>query len=268
MPMSLVKIIPWSFVLLWIIVCHSGWAMGAPNLHGGVTGERLEYSLKWLGIPAGRATVVTKNHANNHMIFEAEASTIGIAKLFGPIRDRFQAVTAIRPMGFTSLDVFKHQRKGDNLRLTHDFFDWKNKILQRIRVGEETQELPLVQTTTNDPLTGLFSVRARPDFGPGKIVQMPVLVGWEIADVTMRAGPVERRPGPGGWFDVFQVTVEIPHSDLFRNPDDLVVWLTADPRRIPLRVESVLRLGRATVDLIAFEDGRGGRGRYQEEKPP
>lgn len=268
MPRLPVRIIPWFFALLWIIVCSTGWTMGDPQRQGGVSGEKLEYSLKWLGIPAGKATIITKSHADHHMIFEAEASTIGIVKLFGPIHDRLQAVTAIRPVGFTSLDVFKHQRKGDNLRLTHDFFDWKNKVLQRIREGEDTQELPLVEPTTNDPLTGLFSVRARPDFGPGKMVQMPVLVGWEIVEVTMRGGPVERRLGPGGWFDVFQVTVEIPHSDLFLKPDDLVVWLTADPRRIPLRVESVLRLGRATVELIAYEDGRGGQGRYREEKPP
>ncbi|MBF0421401.1 MAG: DUF3108 domain-containing protein [Magnetococcales bacterium] len=219
-----------------------------------------------MGIPAGRATLVTNTHSQQQILFEAEATTVGIAKLFGPFKDRLQAIAAIRSTGYTSLDVFKDQRKGNDVRLTHDRFDWSNKTLQRSREGEETQELTLTDPTTNDPLTGLFSVRSLPEFGPGQTVQRPMLVGWEIKVVTMRAGPVERRQGPGGWFEVFPVLLEIPDSDLFIRPDDLVIWLTVDRRRMPLRVESVLRLGRGTVDLISYDDGRGGSGRYPEEK--
>lgn len=243
-----------------------GWSMDLTDVWGGVPGEKLTFDLQWLGIPAGRASIIMTTLSAKQVSFEAEASTIGVLKIFGPFHDRIRAISRKDPLGFTSLEVFKDQRKGNDVRLTHDFFDWKNKVLIRNRQGEDPKVLPLEKPDTNNPLTGFFSIRSLPEFGPGKTLHKPMQVGWAIEEVTLRADSVERRWSPVGWFDVFRVRLEIPHSDLFHNPDDLVLWLTADLRRLPIRVESVLRLGRASADLIAYDDGRGGKSPVVKEK--
>ncbi|MBF0131641.1 MAG: DUF3108 domain-containing protein [Magnetococcales bacterium] len=263
---SRIGIIFWIFSILWLMGYGHGWSMDNQDAWGGVPGETLEFDLQWLGIPAGRASIMMTTESVQRVNFEAEARTIGVLKIFGPFHDRIRAIARKGPVDFTSLEVFKDQRKGQDIRLTHDFFDWKNRLLTRNRQGEDLKGLPLEKPGTNDPVTGFFSIRSLPDFGPGKTIQKPMQVGWAIEEVTFRADGVERRLSPVGWFDVFRVRLEIPHSDLFHQPDDLVLWLTADRRRLPIRVESVLRLGRASADLIAYDDGRGGKKSADKEK--
>lgn len=54
-------------------------------------------------------------------------------------------------------------------------------------------------------------------------------------------------------------------SNLFRHQGALTIWLTDDNRRLPLRVETKVKIGEVAADLIRYDDGRGGHAEMKVE---
>jgi hypothetical protein len=46
---------------------------------------------------------------------------------------------------------------------------------------------------------------------------------------------------------------------IFRRTGDMYVWLSDDDKRVPLKVETTIALGRVTAELIAAEVDPGER---------
>lgn len=261
------KMKPWIFSGL--IFFFGSWAQAEPAADwGAVSGEKLEFNVHWMGMPGGHAVMVAQGLDAGHFTFRSEVEAIGLVKMFHPIKDTIQANVQSVPTGFLADSFFKDQRKGDRVRLTKYLFDRKDKKLYRHRKEEGKDALEIPQDQANDPLTVLYSLRRSKEFIPNVQVKRFVLVGWTFQEVTIHVGEKERRYTPLGWFDCFAATMNVPNSDLFRQQGDLAIWFTADDRRLPIRVETKLRLGVAVAELISFEDGRGGHGSIHDGKEP
>ena len=56
------------------------------------------------------------------------------------------------------------------------------------------------------------------------------------------------------------VRPELPTDGLFRRSGELLVWITDDQNRVPVRMETVVPLGRVTAELISAEAEHMERG--------
>ncbi len=217
-------------------------------------GERLVYELKWEFIKAGEASLsvmpVTTVDGQEAFHFVMTAKTVPFIDLFYKVRDRIDAYTDIG-LGH-SVFYKKKQREGKTRRDIVVIFDWKDHRAQYIKSGKPRDPIDLMPGTF-DPLSAFFYVRTIPP-EPGKFIERPVTDGKR--NVTGRATVVrkERIEIDGKDHDAYLIEPELKHiRGVFEKSEDasIQVWISADHRRIPLRVKSKVVVGSFLADLIS-----------------
>lgn len=261
--------------LVWLLIgfCALGFGWLSPAygkeplpVLGAAPGEILKFNVQWYGVPAGSAYMESRPTMSGQYSLTAGVESIGLIKFLHPIKDVLHTEGFLSPKGFVTRYFSKHQQRGDSSRLIEYRFDREWGEVVRTQEGEEPFIIGGVNPGINDLVTGFFTLRACPSLGPGANLYLPMLDGKKIYEVAASVGPSERLNTPLGWFDVLPMTVMVENSDLFRLQGSVVVWLTNDIRRMPVRVESRIDFKSVAADLIFYEDGRGGRGEMKDVK--
>ncbi len=219
-------------------------------------GEHLVYELKWEFIKAGEATLsvlpVETVNGETAFHFVMTARSVPFIDIFYKVRDRIDAY-ADHDMDH-SIFYKKKQREGKTRRDIVVLFDWKDNTAQYIRSGKPKEPIDLMPGTF-DPLSALYYVRTiMPE--PDQSIQRPVTDGKR--NVMGRATFVkqERIEVNGENYDACLIEPELAQiRGVFEKSEDasIRVWLSADHRRIPLRVESKVAVGSFRADLISAE---------------
>ncbi|MBF0164957.1 MAG: DUF3108 domain-containing protein [Magnetococcales bacterium] len=243
------------------------WAGGAGTpVLGGVAGERLRYNIHWMGVPAGKAYMEVRPAKEGHYVLVSGVESIGMIRLMYPVKDVLHSEGERTPHGLSARYYAKHQQRGDQSRLIEYRFDREWGEALRTQQGEEPLSIRGVTPGVHDMMTGFYALRACPELAPGTEVYIPMVDGKKIYQVAAHVGLVERLTTPLGFFDAMPLTIMVGNSDLFRVKGSIVVWLTHDERRLPVRVESRLDLKSISADLIGYDDGRGDRREVKESQ--
>ena len=215
-------------------------------------GERLTFVLKWTIIPAGEAVleVLPREHMagrdTNHFVLTARSNAFVDA--FYMVRDRIDA-WADAAMG-QSLLYRKKQHEGSTQRDITVSFDWEMMTAQYVNRGEALD--PIVITDgTFDPLSIFYWSRSA-DLIVGGTLQRPVTDGKKhvmgIANVVRR----ETIRVPAGTFDTLLIEPDLEHvGGVFEKSPDakLQLWVSADHRRLPVKLKSKVIVGSFTGEL-------------------
>lgn len=220
-------------------------------------GERLVFELRWEFVPAGRATLSvmppTEVDGTPARHFVMTARTTAFLDTFYKVRDRIDAY-ADRDMRRT-LRYRKNQREGKTRRDIEVRFDWEKAEARYTNFGNPRDPLPLMPGTF-DPLSAFYFVRTL-DLEPGKVVERPVTDGKK--NVVGRVAVMERETitVKGTRYDTFRLAPDMKDvGGVFEKTKDAAmdVWVTADARRIPVRVRSSVVVGDFIAELIAIEE--------------
>lgn len=254
-----------AFILL--ALCHTVPARAWDGLPF-CAGERLTYDLRWAAVSAGEASIEVLPEEDLGGIpalhFRMRAKTNGFVDVFYKVRDNVDAYTD--PRLDRSLLYRKKQREGSYKRdITVRFF-WDAMQAQYSNVINGPKEPIAVFHGTFDPLSVFYAFRIMP-LEVGTSVLRPVTDGVKCvlgrATVTAR----ETVEVPAGTFDCFVVEPELEHiGGIFKKSADatLRIWVTADARRIPVRISSRVLVGSFHALLTSIEapfgcyDGAGG----------
>lgn len=255
-------------LLPWLLIVTVAWPARAADQAalGAAPGERLDFSIHWMGMPAGKARLEMTRPGAGRYALTALVETVALVKMLHPIEDRLEVTGLLSPDGLRSEHYLKDQRSGSKRKKTVYRFDRAGKQVERIRNDREKLTMADAPDAVNDPLSGFYGLRAWPDLPAGATMKWPVVDGKKIYDVTVRVGGVDRINTPLGWFRAFPVEVDVKNSDLFRQQGAITVWLTDDARRLPVQMSSWVKFGRIAADLVSFDDGRGERREVQWEE--
>ena len=259
-----------NFLLLSLLLLISFFAADAQagaRKYGGVPGEKLTFNVHWLGIPAGHAEMNMYQADAGKYSVEAMVEAIGMVKFIHAIKDKLQSVGDILASGeFRTISYNKDQRKGSRIRQIEYKFDRNKKVVTRLQKGEKPKQIIVSNGEVSDPLSYFYSLRTMPELEPGKSLIWLTVDGHKEYKMQVDIGEKIKKYTPLGGFDVITVKVKIPSSkELFRQEEAIVIWFTADERRMPVRVETRLSVGSVAADLVAFDDGRGNRGELGED---
>lgn len=224
-------------------------------------GERLTYDLRWAAVSAGSASieVLPEEDLDGQpaLHFRMRARTNGFVDVFYKVRDNVDAYT---DTGLNhSLLYLKKQREGSYKRdITVRFF-WDAMQAQYSNVLNGPKEPIGVYHGTFDPLSVFYAFRVMP-LKVGTSVLRPVTDG--VKCVLGRATVVDRETVevPAGTFDCFVVEPELEHiGGVFEKSKDaaLRIWVTADARRIPVRISSKVVVGSFHALLNTIESPFG-----------
>ncbi|MBF0154411.1 MAG: DUF3108 domain-containing protein [Magnetococcales bacterium] len=238
-------------------------AWGDSATLGAVTGEHLDFNVHWQGVPAGRATLdytMTGDPAREGLQYTLQANLVSVGPvdwIYG-VNDVITARGLHKKGELSTRNYLKMQNQGRRLRRSEYAF-LRDKGQVTLRKNDDPLKIfDNVADATNDPISAFYHLRGLAALKPAADkIPVPVLDGerWYMAEVT--TGAVDKLFTPLGWFQAFPLHPLVQASELFRQQGDLTVWVTDDDRRLPLRVQTRVRIGEVTADLIGFVDGRG-----------
>lgn len=222
-------------------------------------GERLNFDLHWNGIFAGTAVLTVEPWVEIggrpawHFLLSVRSSPF--LDLFYKVRSTFE--------GFADLDLSrsllyrKKQQEGSYRSDVRVEFDWETGTARYENRGKKRQETPLLPGTL-DPLSVCYFLRLQ-DLAVGQELEAPVSDGKKCVPGRIRVVAREFVRSPAGRFDTFVLEPDLRHLEgVFKRSKaaTLRVWITADEKRIPVRVKSEVKVGHFTATFIP--EGQGG----------
>lgn len=220
-------------------------------------GERLTYELKWTVIPAGQAVLEVQpmtsvnGVAAYHFVLTAK-STRFIDRIY-KVRDRIEGFVDTEMTG--SMLYKKKQREGSVKKDVLVVFDADSNQARYYKSGKIHKELP-ISVGTFDPLSAFYYSRVL-DLKANSVIQKPVSDGkrWVIGKVHVVRREIIALAN-GDTYDTYLIEPDLSHvGGVFEKSKDakLQLWVTADKRRIPVRIKSAVSIGSFTGELVAAQ---------------
>lgn len=219
--------------------------------------ERLTFELRWGPVPAGEAVLETfpiqviNGIPSYHFVLTARSNPV--LDMVFKVRDRIEGYADV---GMTrSVRYKKDQKEGKTIRNVVVDFDWEKNHAVYTNFDRKEKPIPVLPGSF-DPLSVFFYSRLL-ELKVDSEIQCPVTDGKK--SIMAKAAVVGRETVtvPGGTFDTYVLEPELKDiGGVFEKSADAKIrlWVTADKRRIPVKIESKVIVGSFVGELISTND--------------
>ncbi len=227
-------------------------AVACPESPALPVGERLAFHISWFGIPAGRATLAIEERVEVggrlavRIVSTAESNTF--VDVFYKVRDRAESLFDCQ--GRYSHRFLLRSREGKRRRERDYTFDLVQQEVRLEQSGTELRRFPLAGPV-QDPLSSLYAARTQP-LEVGRPIFLSAFEGGRRWDLEVRVLRRERITVPAGSFDTLVVKPLLKFEGVFQQKGEVVIWLTDDARRMPVRMESEVKIGSVAAELTSY----------------
>jgi hypothetical protein len=252
-----IKTLVWAFAAVFLLSVP---ARGGVEVPFG-PGERLTYAIYWTFVHAGDAVLEVLPDTDLDGVparhFKATARTVPWVDKFYKVRDSMDAWTD--PGVTHSLRYVKDQNEGSYHKNVNLVFDRQANQTRRFVRGELKHTLDQPQDVF-DPMSILFNFRKH-------VLYKTMRFGANVTDGKVSVvgeafvEDMEDLETPMGVIPTFRVRLDISHlSGVFKkSPDaELLVWFSADSRRLPVKVRSKVVVGHFTMELVDYQPPSSG----------
>jgi hypothetical protein len=217
-------------------------------------GEKLTFVLKWTIIPAGESVleVLPMETINGvkayHFLLTAESNAF--IDTFYKVRDKIDAY-ADAEMTHSML-YKKKQHEGSSHRDIVVNFDWQNSKAQYTNFNENLSPIDILSGAF-DPLSAFYFVRLF-DFKEKSTIERPVTDGKECIIGKLSIIKRETIKLNNKTYDTYLIEPEMKHiGGVFEksNGAKIQLWVTADKRRIPVKIKSKVIVGSFVGELVS-----------------
>ena len=228
----------------------------APPLPFG-TGERLTFRMTYAKLLAGRAVIaVSPGRHEGRLVYRLslDVKSEGIFAWLFRYRVDDHTVATWDPATGCSYGIEKHLREGRAARDQVVRIDPVTGVVT-VEDAKIAQKVFPVGPCALDVFSAFFVARLR-GLGPDRPLTVRVFDNGKSYDLPFRPLGYETLdlPPPLGRRVRTQVAEPVvpPGSGLFTQEGRLLVWVTADARRIPVRVRSKVPVGSVSGDLESY----------------
>jgi len=220
-------------------------------------GEELTYRAKWGFMQAGELTlevlpIETIDGVKAYhfaMIMKTSPTIDHIYK----VRERQDSYCDI---GMTHSLLYKKVSEGEHPRDVVVNFYWDKLEATRSNFGEKMAPVHIVPGTF-DTVSLYYVIRLK-DIKENSLIEIPISEGDNNIMVKASVARRETIKIDEKMYDTFVVTpdmekLEAQHVVEKGDVPELVIWFTADDKRIPVKIQSKVRVGYFVFELIAAE---------------
>jgi Protein of unknown function (DUF3108) len=213
-------------------------------------GEELIFEVRWMGLLAGSARMavsgqITRNgHDVYHIRSLAESSPF--FSLFYYVRDSGETFVDVRELlpWYFSLD----QREGSRAVQQTVTFDQLRGVAIHTRNQEAPQEVK-VPLGVHDSLSSFYILRTLP-LRVGETIHLHTFANGKTYDVEVQILRREKVEAYWGPVDALVVRPLMRFQEILRQKGDVLIWVTDDDRRLPLRMRTAITVGSIEAELI------------------
>jgi hypothetical protein len=221
-------------------------------------GEKITYQLKWGLIPAGTVVLevlpLTTMAGQPARHFRMTTRSSGFIDTFYKVRGVVEGYTDLAL--HHSLHYEKRQREGSSNRHVTVAFDGTGLTAQyHNRLKQGPRAAIAVAEGTFDPFSVVYFCRLF-DFAKLTVLERPISDGKKMA-----MGRVDNRGQQtiminDTAFDTFLIEPDIKDvGGVFQKSTDatILIWLSADDRRLPVKLQSKVIVGSFTAEMISYQ---------------
>ncbi len=219
-------------------------------------GEKLTFQVRWAFIPAGEAVLqvfpIETMNGRKVYHFALSARSYPVIDLIYKVRDRIDAYTDEK---LTHSILYKETKEGKRKKKVVVHFNWEKGEAQRSNFGEKRAPIP-VKPGTFDPLSVYYALRLH-DLKENMEIEKPLTDGKKWILGRARVVKREKVTVLSGTYDTYLVEPTLEHiGGVFKKSKDakLQIWVTADARRIPVKIKSKVAVGSFVGELMSVEN--------------
>jgi hypothetical protein len=141
-------------------------------------------------------------------------------------------------------NVLEGGYKAHNLELYHQ--------LQHQMVRQHNSDGPVtlgIPAFTQDIISCFYYFRLL-DLKVGGRYAIPTTSGGKNYQLVIDVLDRETVTVPAGTFDCYRVKPFVKYDTVFRNKEDIELWVTTDARHLPVKVQSAIVIGTISIDLL------------------
>jgi len=253
-----------SFFIVLNVFCVSIFAQTAPRLESYNAGESLTYEAKFnkviKGIAIADLSFAVERAANNRdYLITSDAITKGsLLKLF---KQRFvqKYESTVDGENFSVKRTVKRDEQGDRVRESEALFDYAEKKVIYVETDPKDAARPPrqiaspIENNTQDLITAIYTLRRLP-LVVGKTFNLTVSDSGLLYKVPVRVVARELQKSILGKVWCFRIEPEVfGENRLIEQKGSMILWLTDDSRRLPVRSQINASIGRIEVKLKKVE---------------
>jgi hypothetical protein len=239
-----------SKLLLLAMGCAS---QGLPQSNSLPQRETLSYSIEWRLITAGKARLEWNGARASQSGWQIKLSmeSVGLVSKLFKVEDDYSASLNQSLCVLSSQLITREGSRQRDTRITFDYEGRKASYLERDLVKNATlasQEIDL-PSCTHDVIGGLYYLRTL-TLEPGQSLQAPVSDGKKAVAAKIEAQQREEIKVPDGTYKTIRYEIFLFDNVLYRRSGHLYVWLSDDPRRLPVQIRARMAFTVGTITLL------------------
>jgi len=223
-------------------------------------GEQLIYQASWVGIPAAQARIEFHKSPKDpsRWIGETWVETNAFVDVFYKMRDYVRESVADDTLHTSGVYIVQHEKSRLNYYdVTIDRRAQMVTMTKKNHKGSHSKEY--VASDPWGPVSGAMMALTQ-NFEPGKTYAFDVFSGSQRYVFAFAVEKRERIHLALGDFDAWRIVPDVWYvsdGELRSEVRGTVLWISADERRLPLRIEAQAFIGSVRADLIRI-DGKDG----------
>jgi hypothetical protein len=228
-------------------------SLGVPGATPFAPGERMGFSINYLGMRMGTASITVGERVGSLFPVELEAHTTGLAGSVYDFRERL--VSNIDPeTGLPASFVLDTNERG---RKHHDTTDYDRRAGTAVVIerGKTTStDRVTIPPEALDFVALVFQLRRMP-LEPGDRHTFQVLSGKTLYPVITEVMGRETVQTKAGTFAALKIRVPTGFTGKFSERNPTILWLSDDAARIVVRLSTDFSFGGAVGELVSYRPG-------------
>ncbi len=214
--------------------------------------EEMEYILKFGFIKGGKATLIAEKEKLNKkqtIHYRMRGRTTGLVDKVYEVNDIYESW--VDPETYLPIKSIRNVKEQKYRFYDEVTYDHENDSIFSQKVGRKK-----VPDRVNDLVSVFFYIRQNSYFDDllaGKRVQIPVFHGDDLFQMELKFVGIKTINTKIGKKECYVVSPIVPKGKLFKNSDDLKIYITKDENRLPIYAEFEMVLGSLKCELNSYK---------------
>ena len=219
-------------------------------------GETLEYDVSWSAfLTAGSATLKVQekkaSYGSRAYYIYAEGRPIPLIASLYPVYYKADTLLDVFTLLPQRGSIYSDEQGERKTQVT--LFDRSaGSVVYELQPATGAKTKLSVPPLTQDALSAVYVLRASPLLEGGRIT-MPVFDRGVLHTVRITVGAKERISTGAGWLRAWRITPVVTDSEGRQGYSGLAIWISDDARRLPVKLEAELAVGRFVLALRAVK---------------
>lgn len=240
-------------VLGWPLM--AGTTAAAPRVPFGV-GEVIKFSVGWGMVNAGTSSlsVLDTVRVGGHLCWriQSQAQSNEVLSRLYPVRDR--VITWMDVRGLFSRGLHKNLSEGTYKKVRDYSIQPERGMVVKRKDGQPVDTLR-IRGPVQDVLSAFYWVRTQP-LAVGRVLEVEAVDDLKAYRLAIKVLSREKVRLKTGDYDCFKIQPILLGEGLFKAKGEVFIWVTADERRIPVKMRSKIFIGSISANMTSYTPGR------------